>query len=94
MQHYPMINSSLITSLYKTSEKNKKLNKIGLDQKINSINLTQFMYDTQPDVKRIGMSKVSLFLTIFVYKTYIITRTVYINDIQSDAHAKRALLEL
>ena len=59
MQHYPMINSSLITSLYKTSEKNKKLNKIGLDQKINSINLTQFMYDTQPDVKRIGMNKTS-----------------------------------
>ena len=54
-----MINSSLITSLYKTSEKNKKLNKIGLDQKINSINLTQFMYDTQPDVKRIGRSKAS-----------------------------------
>lgn len=56
MQHYPMINSSLITSLYKTSEKNKKLNKIGLNEKINSINLTQFMYDTQPDVKRIGTS--------------------------------------
>ena len=67
MQHYPMINSSLITSLYKTSEKNKKLNKIGLDQKINSINLTQFMYDTQPDVKRIGLSKSAAFFCSINY---------------------------